>query len=107
MVAHHAVSDELAVVGLDKMIEELDEFIPLRGIIREGVVVGFGASDFAEDVVEGVSGFDFGAAISGHGGEEEVVGDGIIGRSKSFQDLLRPFVKSRIMRYEGFDGDVY
>jgi hypothetical protein len=32
----------------------------------------FGASDFAEDVVEGVSGFDFGAAISGHGGEGEV-----------------------------------
>ena len=66
VISHHAVGDELAVVSLGEMVEELDEFISLRGIGREGIVVGFGASYFAENVVEGVSGFDFGAAISGH-----------------------------------------
>jgi hypothetical protein len=66
VVAHHTIGDELALIGLGEMVEELDEFIPLRGIVGEGVVVGFGAGDFAENVVEGVSGFDFGTAIPGH-----------------------------------------
>ena len=38
-------------------------------------IVGLRAGNLAEDVVEGVSRFNFGAAVSGHGGRGEQ-GDG-------------------------------
>ena len=68
VVAHHAVGDELAKVGLGKVVEQLDELVAVGWLVRERVVVGLRAGNLAEDVVESISRFDFGAAISGHGG---------------------------------------
>jgi hypothetical protein len=51
VVAHHAVGDELAKVGLGKVVEQLGKFIAVRWVVGERVMVGFGSGNFAEDVV--------------------------------------------------------
>jgi hypothetical protein len=70
VVAHHTIGDELAKVGLREVVEQLDELVAVGGLVREGVVVGLGTGNLAEDVVVSISRFDFGAAVSGHDGRD-------------------------------------